>query len=93
MIYEMLQNMSKISLIQHVNLVFKYYSLNGKKFIISNLTTGMLTTNILRLYGPRRKKTCLGWFVNNKGADQPFLFTYWKVIYLNLLQVRFQFSS
>ena len=23
------------------------------------------------IYGPRREKTCLWWFVNNKGADQP----------------------
>ena len=23
------------------------------------------------IYGPRREKTCLGEFVNNKGADQP----------------------
>ena len=23
------------------------------------------------LYGPRREKTCLRWFENNKGADQP----------------------
>ena len=22
-------------------------------------------------YGPRREKTCLRWFTNNKGADQP----------------------
>ena len=22
-------------------------------------------------YGPRREKTCLRWFENNKGADQP----------------------
>ena len=22
-------------------------------------------------YGPRRKKTCLRWVANNKGADQP----------------------
>ena len=26
-----------------------------------------------RLYGPRREKTCLRWFANNKGADQPIL--------------------
>ena len=26
---------------------------------------------ILTLYGPRCEKTCLWWFVNNKGADQP----------------------
>ena len=39
--------------------------------------------------------------VNNKGADHPahqcslisaLLFTYWKVLYLNLLQGKFQFS-
>ena len=23
------------------------------------------------LYGPRRKKTCLWWFANNTGTDQP----------------------
>ena len=23
------------------------------------------------LYGPGREKTCLRWFANNKGADQP----------------------
>ena len=23
------------------------------------------------IYGPRREKTCLQWFANNKGADQP----------------------
>ena len=22
-------------------------------------------------YGPRHEKTCLQWFANNKGADQP----------------------
>ena len=25
----------------------------------------------LGLYGPRRKKPCLRWVANNKGADQP----------------------
>ena len=25
------------------------------------------------IFGPRREKTCLRWFVNNKGADQPAL--------------------
>ena len=26
---------------------------------------------IMVLYGPRREKTCLRWFANNKDADQP----------------------
>ena len=29
------------------------------------------THEVLLLYGPRREKTCLRGFVNNKGADQP----------------------
>ena len=56
----------------------------------------------LPLNGPRREKTCLLGFVNNTGADQPaylcrlisaVLFTFWKVSYLKLLQVKFEFSS
>ena len=52
----------------------------------------------LVLFGPQRKKTCLQGFANNKGTDQPahplslisaFLFAFWKVPYLNLLQVKF----
>ena len=27
----------------------------------------------MAIYGPGYKKTCLGWFENNKGADQPVL--------------------
>ena len=27
--------------------------------------------SMLTVYGPRRKKTCLRGFANNKGADQP----------------------
>ena len=27
----------------------------------------------LLLYGPQGEKTCLQWFLNNKGADQPGL--------------------
>ena len=46
-------------------------------------------------YGPRREKTCLQWFSNNKGADQPapLLFTYWKVSYVDLPGAKFYFSS
>ena len=52
--------------------------------------------------GPQHGKTCLWWLANNKGADQPahppvwsapLLFMFWKVPYVNLLQVDFQFSS
>ena len=35
-------------------------------------------------------------FANNKGADQPvhpLLFAFWKVSYVNLLPMKFQFSS
>ena len=32
-------------------------------------------------------------FANNKGADQPALFSFWKVSYLDLLRAKFQFSS
>ena len=52
---------------------------------------------VLPLFGAQREKTCLRGFMNNKGADQlwsvPLLFDYWKVSYLNLLQLKFQFSS
>ena len=56
----------------------------------------------ISLYGPRREKTCLRGFANNTGADQPahprslvstFIICFWKGSYLNLLQVKFQFSS
>ena len=30
-----------------------------------------LAVLVLTVYGPRREKTCLGGFANNKGADQP----------------------
>ena len=54
------------------------------------------------IIGPRGKKTCLQEFANNTGADQPahrrslissFGFAFWKVSYLTLLRVKFQFSS
>ena len=50
----------------------------------------------LLAYGPIHEKTGLRGFANNKGADQPaqtgqhLLFAFWKVSYLNLLQVKFQ---
>ena len=52
--------------------------------------------------GPRRENTWLRGFVNKKGTDQParmrsliraFVFRYWKVLYLDLQQTKFQFSS
>ena len=52
--------------------------------------TGFLASSM----GPRRGKTFLRWFANNKGADQhahprrmisAFLYAFWKVSYLNLL--------
>ena len=48
--------------------------------------------------GPRREKTCLRGFANNTGADQPahprslisaFVIRFWKIPYVNLLQVKF----
>ena len=53
---------------------------------------------IILTYWPRREKTCLRGFANNKDADQPahprslvsaFAFAYWKVSYLNLPQTDF----
>ena len=46
-------------------------------------------------FGPKCEKTYLRGFANNTGADQPapLLFACWKVAYVNLLQVKFQFSS
>ena len=35
------------------------------------LLLNLLTQNMLRLFGPRREKTCLRGFANNTGADQP----------------------
>ena len=52
--------------------------------------------------GPRREKTCLRGFANNKGTDQPvhqrslvctLLLAYWEVSYLDLLRAKFQLSS
>ena len=48
--------------------------------------------------GPRHEKTCLRGFANNTGTDQRLisaLFAFWKILvsYVNLLQVKFQFSS
>ena len=52
--------------------------------------------------GPRLEKTCLRGFANNTGADRPahpcslisaFVVRFWKVLYVNLLQMKFQFSS
>ena len=40
------------------------------------------------------RENLFSWFATNKGADQPaqsdkpLLFTYWKISYLNLLQVQ-----
>ena len=57
------------------------------------------------IYGPRREKTCLQVFANNKGADQPAhphrhyqrlyysLYAKYIVSFLDLLQAKFQFSS
>ena len=54
------------------------------------------------LFGPRREKTCIRGVANNTGADQPahprsligaMLFALWNVLYVNLLQVKFHFSS
>ena len=36
-----------------------------------NLCKILHICRIIRLPGPRREKTCLWGFVNNKGADQP----------------------
>ena len=50
-----------------------------------------------KLFGPRREKTCLRGFANNKGADQPahphLSFAFLKASYLNFLQAKFHFSS
>ena len=52
--------------------------------------------------GPQRGKTCLRGFTNNTDADQPahprslisaFVIPFWKVSYVILLQMKFQFSS
>ena len=53
-------------------------------------------------HGPRREKTCLRWFANNTGADQPVhsaqsdqclcYSLFWIVSYLGLLQAKFQIS-
>ena len=54
------------------------------------------------IIGPRREKTCLRTFANNKGADQPahprnlisaFVFAFLKVSYPNMPQTKFQLSS
>ena len=54
------------------------------------------------LYGQRRDKTCLGdlWTTQVQISlcirtvwSVPVLFSVWKVSYVNLLQVKFQFSS
>ena len=54
------------------------------------------------LNGPRRKKTCLQGFANNTGADQlahplslitACVIIFLNVSYVNLLQIKFQFSS
>ena len=48
------------------------------------------------------RKPVFDGFVNNKGADQPahprslisaFVIPFWKVTYVNLVQVKFQLSS
>ena len=61
-----------------------------------------LVSKIVRIIGPRREKPLSRGFTNNTGADQPahprslisaFLFAFWKVSYVNLLQAKFQFSS
>ena len=48
--------------------------------------------------GNRREKTCLRWFANNTGADQPahprsLISAFVIVPYLSLLQAKFHFSS
>ena len=65
----------------------KSWNLENKDFL-------METIQNQRPYGPRREKTCLPGFANNKGADQsaPLLFTLWSVSYLSLPQVIFQLS-
>ena len=39
--------------------------------LIDQSCVEMQTHLLLLLYGPRRKKTCLRGFANNKGADEP----------------------
>ena len=38
---------------------------------LQHLSTQLIYYTPLVLIGPRREKTCLPWFVNNKAADQP----------------------
>ena len=54
------------------------------------------------LYGPRREKTCLRGFANNKGADQPahprrlisaFVILFLESIISKVFQAKFQYSS
>ena len=42
-------------------------------FGLSPLNGGNATLNNFHsmIFGPRREKTCLRWFANKKGADQP----------------------
>ena len=57
----------------------------------------------INIYGPRHEKTCLRRFANNTGIDQPthlcslisafVIRFFWKVLYVILLHVKFQFSS
>ena len=53
------------------------------------------------IWAPMQVKTCLQWFANGKGADQPvhphslissFVIRFWKVAYQNLQQVKFHYS-
>ena len=56
----------------------------------------------IRFIGPRREKTCLRSFVNNKGADQPahprslisaFIIHFLEASYLSLIQAKFNFLA
>ena len=41
-----------------------------RRNVYSTVTEGIACMDTIQ-YGPRRKKTCLRRFANNKGADQP----------------------
>ena len=51
-----------------------FCDLSSRVHTITKMKIGMKNTQIVMtnsVYGPRRKKTCLREFANNKGADQP----------------------
>ena len=50
---------------------YKIFCLNERLQMSNHNTMASTSDSVLNPYGPRREKTCLWRFVNNKGADQP----------------------